>query len=111
MEVTFANARLHKLCNSATKLRGKYGPRMAELIQRRLLELADAESLEDMFAVVGARCHPLTGNLSGLFAVDLVHPRRLAFKPSHDPLPLKPEGGLDVARVTQIEVVGIGDYH
>ena len=111
MEVTFANARLQKLCNSAGKLRGKYGPRMALLIQQRLLELADVETLEDMFAIVGARCHPLTANLSGLFAVNLVHPDRLAFKPSNDPLPLKPDGGLDVARVTEIEVVGIGDYH
>lgn len=111
MEVTFANARLHKLCNSAGKLRGKYGPRMALLIQQRLMELSDAPTIEDMYAVVGARCHPLTGNRSGQFAVDLVHPDRLVFKPSNDPLPVKPDGGLDVARVTEIEVVGIGDYH
>ena len=111
MEVTFTNARLHKLCNSAQKLRGKYGPRMADLIQRRLLELADAVTLEDMSAVVGARCHPLKANLKGLFAVDLVHPDRLAFKPAHDPIPVKPDGGINVARVTAIEVVGIGDYH
>ena len=111
MEVTFANAKLHKLCNSAGKLRGKYGSRMAQLVQQRLLELTDVETLGEMFAIVGARCHPLTANLRGLFAVNLVHPKRLVFKPSHNPLPLKPDGGLDVARVTEIEVVGIGDYH
>lgn len=111
MEVTFTNSRLHKLCNSARKLKGEYGPRMANLIQQRLLELADAETLEEMDAVVGARCHLLTGNLKGLYAVDLVHPRRLVFKPTHNPLPLKHDGGLDIARVTEIEVVGIGDYH
>jgi proteic killer suppression protein len=111
MEVTFANSKLQKLCNSAGKLRGEYGPRMAEKIQQRLAELADSDALADMSAVVGARCHPLVGNLAGLFAVDLVHPDRLAFQPSGDPLPLKPDGGLDLSRVTAIEVVGIGDYH
>jgi len=111
MEVTFTNSRLHKLCNSAQKLKGKYGPRMATLIQQRLLELSDAETLEDMLAVVGARCHQLTADLSGLFAVDLVHPDRLAFKPANEPLPLKSDGGIDLSRVTEVEVVGIGDYH
>ena len=64
-----------------------------------------------MFDVVGANCHQLTAYLSGLFAVDLVHPDRLAFRPANEPLPLKPDGGIDLARVTEIEVVGIGDYH
>ena len=111
MEVTFSTAKLHKICNSASKLRGEYGPRMAAVIQQRLYELAAAETLADMFTVVGARCHPLTQNLKGLYAVHLVHPDRLAFKPAHDPLPLRPDKGLDVSQVTAVEVVGIGDYH
>ncbi|MGE3409355.1 MAG: hypothetical protein AB7I37_21235 [Pirellulales bacterium] len=111
MEVTFTNARLQKLCNSASKLRGKHGPRMASLIQQRLLELADAEVLEDMRHVTGARCHELSQNLDGLLAVDLVHPDRLAFRCADDPIPLKPDGGLDWTRVRKIEIAGIGDYH
>ena len=55
MEVSFTNSRLQKLCNSAKKLRGEYGPRMADLIQQRLAELADAETLEDMRSIIGAR--------------------------------------------------------
>jgi plasmid maintenance system killer protein len=111
MEVTFANARLHKLCNSASKLRGEYGPRMAAVIQQRLYELSAAETLADMLTVVGAHCHALTQNLKGLYAVHLVQPNRLAFKPAHDPIPLKPDKGVDLVRVTAVEVVGIGDYH
>ncbi len=111
MDVCFANAKLQKLCNSATKLRGQYGPRMGKLIQQRLAELADAETLDDMRLVVGARCHELTQNLKGLLAVDLVHPDRLAFSPFDDPVPRKPDGGLDWKQVRSIEVVGIGDYH
>jgi proteic killer suppression protein len=111
MEVSFSSSKLQKICNSEAKLRGKFGPRMAALIQQRLAELADAETLEDMRTLPGARCHELTQNLSGLLAVNLEHPDRLAFKPANSPLPEKEDGGLDWSRVTQIEIVGIGDYH
>lgn len=111
MEVFFSNSKLQKTCNSAKKLRGEYGPRMAELIQQRLAELADAATLDEMRTIPGARCHELTQNLKGLLAVDLVHPKRLAFRPADSPQPRKPEGGLDWSRVTRIEVAGIGDYH
>ena len=57
------------------------------------------------------RCHQLTENLDGLFAVDLVHPNRLVFAPDHDPVPELSGGGVDWSKVTKIEVAGIGDYH
>lgn len=111
MEVTFAKSKLAKVCNSESKLRGEYGPRMAGLIQQRLFELADSATLEDLRHIVGARCHELTQNLKGMLAVDLVHPDRLVFRPTADPPPEKPDGGLDWKKVTAIEVVDIGDYH
>jgi proteic killer suppression protein len=83
---------------------------MASLIQRRLCELSDAETLAVMRSLPG-RCHELRQNLKGCLAVDLVHPDRLAFKPDHDPLPTKEDGGLDWAKVTRILIIGIGDYH
>ena len=110
MEISFATSKLAKLCNSEKKLRGTYGPRMAALIQQRLVDLAAAETLEVMRNVPG-RCHELRENLKGLFAVDLVHPDRLAFAPDHDPMPRLSGGGIDWSRVTKIEIVGIGDYH
>ena len=84
---------------------------MAGLIQQRLAELSDAETLSEMRHIVGARCHELTGNLKGWIAVDLVHPDRLVFEPADDPVPRKEDGGLDWAGVKQIQVVGIGNYH
>lgn len=111
MEITFANQKLAKLCNSAVKLRGEYGPRMAGLIQQRLLELAAACTLEDMRQVAGARCHELSQNWHGYLAVDLVRLDRLVFRPADEPTPRKPDGGLDWAHVTKIEITGIGDYH
>ena len=110
MEISFATSKLAKLCNSEKKLRGEYGPRMAGLIQQRLMDLAAAETLKSMKDVPG-RCHQLTANLDGLFAVDLVHPDRLVFAPDHDPVPQLSGGGVDWSKVTKIEVAGIGNYH
>lgn len=111
MEITFAKSKLQKLCNSALKLRGEYGPRMAGLIQQRLAELADAETLDEMRHIVGARCHELTENFKGYLAVDLVHPDRLVFEPADEPVPRKDDGGLDWTRVKHIQIFGIGNYH
>ncbi len=110
MEISFATSKLAKLCNSDKKLRGKYGPRMAGVIQQRLVDLATAETLDEMKRVPG-RCHLLTADLRGLFAVDLVHPDRLVFAPDHDPIPALKAGGVDWAKVTKIEIAGIGNYH
>jgi plasmid maintenance system killer protein len=110
MEVTFSSAKLGKLCNSQKKLRGKCGPKMAALIQQRLVDLAAAKTLEDMRSLPG-RCHELRENLDGLLAVDLVHPQRLLFEPADDPKPLKEDGGLDWNGVTKVTIVAIEDYH
>ena len=56
MEVTFDRAKEQKLCNSASKLKGEYGPRMSALIQERLASLVAAEDLEVMKHLPG-RCH------------------------------------------------------
>lgn len=110
MDVSFSNAKLAKVCNAFAKLRAEYGDRMAKVIATRLSDLKAAQTLEQMKKLPG-RCHALTANWSGHFAVDLVHPDRLVFKPIDSPLPLREDGGLDWGKVTKIEVVGIGDYH
>ncbi|MHC4401187.1 MAG: type II toxin-antitoxin system RelE/ParE family toxin [Planctomycetota bacterium] len=110
MEISFATSKLAKLCNSEKRLRGAYGPRMAAVIRRRLMDLDAAETLASMKELPG-RCHQLTENLDGLFAIDLVHPNRLVFVPDHDPVPELRGGGVDWSKVTKIEVAGIGDYH
>ena len=110
MDISYANSKLEKLCNSEKKLRGEYGPRMAGLILQRLADLDAADDLE-VTRLLPGRCHELTQNLKGCLAVDLVHPDRLAFRPNHNPIPKKKDGGLDWKKVTAIEVMGIGDYH
>jgi len=57
------------------------------------------------------RRHQLSGNRKDEFAVDLVHPYRLVFRPNHDPIPRKDDGGIELEAVTAIEIVDIVDYH
>lgn len=36
---------------------------------------------------------------------------RLVLEPANDPLPRKEDGGLDLARITAVEIVEVIDYH
>ena len=56
------------------------------------------------------RCHELTGNRKGMLSLDLDGPYRL-IKPNIDPLPQRPEGGLDWYQVIAIEITGVEDTH
>ena len=57
------------------------------------------------------RCHPLTADRAGHFAVHLWGQFRLIFIPNHDPVPLLDGGGIDRAIVTRISITEVGDYH
>lgn len=111
MDIIISDRKLSKVCNQQSKLIKKYGSRQAKLIRRRLDELRAAETLTTMRYLPQARCHELTGNKVGQLSVDLVHPKRLIFIPAHNPVPRKPDGGLDWSRVTAIEVLGVKDTH
>lgn len=58
-----------------------------------------------------ARCYELKGNLKGCLSVDLDQPYRLIFKPAHNPLPKKSDGGLDWGKVIEITIIGVEDTH
>ena len=55
--------------------------------------------------------HPLTGDRAGQYSVDLDGGRRLLFEPAHEVCPIKEDGGIDWARVTEVRIILIGDYH
>jgi len=111
MEISFAKSKLQSLCNNDRKLQGEYGPACAKKIKRRLAELEAAECLEDLRQLPRARCHELAADRKGQLAVDVEHPKRLIFEPDHQPVPAKPDGGLDWSKVTRIRVLEIVDYH
>jgi plasmid maintenance system killer protein len=110
MDIIFLDRKFAKFCNSHKSLVKEYGDRQAKLIGRRLDELRAAEVLEDMRHLPQARCHELKGNRADQLSVDLVHPYRLIFCPS-EPVPRKPDGGIDWGRVMTIDIIGVEDTH
>ncbi len=92
-------------------MNAEWGTQGAKKLQQRLMELRAADNLADISRVPPARCHELKGNYTGCLSVDLDHPYRLLLVPDHDPVPAKPDGGLDWSSVNAVVVIGIKDTH
>jgi len=110
LDIGFESDKLRDEFNNQKLLIRRRGQRRAKKIRQRLDDLRAASTLEDMRILPG-RCHELKGNLKGMLAVDLDHPYRLVFKPAHDPLPRKPDGGLDWKLITAVVIIDVEDYH
>jgi proteic killer suppression protein len=110
VRILFATAKLEKLGNDDSFARKQLGPDGCRKLRRRLDDLEAAASLED-FRHLPGRCHELKGDLAGLVALDLHQGWRLVVEPANDPVPVKPDAGLDWTRVTAIRVVAVEDYH
>jgi len=111
MDITFKNEKLAKIFNSEKNLLREYGTENAKRIKQRMAVLAAANSLEDVPAHPPERRHELSGNRKGQFAVDLKQPQRLVFEPNHNPLPRKPDGGLDLKKISAVTIIEVEDYH
>ncbi len=111
MVIYFKTKRLQKICSIANESIKQLGSKMARKLQQRLMELKAASCLADISKVPPPRCHQLSSDRGGQLSVDLEHPYRLLFIPANDPIPVKQDGGLDWAKVTEIEIVEIVDTH
>lgn len=98
MEITYKNKKIKQICTDAKISDKTYGARMSEKLQQRIDQIQAAESVEMMINFKIGRCHPLTGNRKGQFAVDLIHPNRLVFEKHGDEI--------QIAHITEIV-----DYH
>lgn len=111
MVIYFSTRKLEKIGSQEREMVKQLGPRRAEKLKQRLLELKAADVLSDISHLPPARCHQLTGKEAGIFSVDLGHPYRLLFIPADDPVPLCDDGGIDTKRVKEIEIIDIRDTH
>lgn len=111
MEISFRTPKLAKLCNSKKEMQKRLGAERANRLAQRLQELRAVDSLDDLRTLPGARCHELTGDRKGQLAADIGHPQRLVLRPTENPPPAKPDGGLDWTAVTSVTVLDIVDYH
>ena len=80
MEITYKNNKIRKICTDIKVAEKTYGAQMAEKIDMRIGEISAADTVEMMIQFRIGRCHPLTQNRKGQYAMDLVHPYRLVFE-------------------------------
>jgi plasmid maintenance system killer protein len=110
MDVEFSSQKNAKLYNTQKLLVREFGADRANRIRRRLDDLRTAATLEDMRSLPG-RCHELLHDRAGELSLDLDHPYRLIFEAANEPVPKKPDGGLDWKGVTTVKILGIEDTH
>jgi plasmid maintenance system killer protein len=111
MEIRFSTMRLAEICNNRAETVRSWGDANGSVVRRRLSQLAAVPNLELMTTIPGARCHPLAGDRSGQFAVDLHPPLQLIFVPDPAPLARSESGRIDRVRVTKIRIIEVADYH
>lgn len=111
MLISFAKKKVAKTFNRERDLEKAYGKRQASVIKLRMAVLNAAAHLGMVPTRKPERCHELDGERKEQFAVDLVHPQRLVFRPDHDPVPRLGGGGVDKSKVTAIVILDVINYH
>lgn len=110
MDISFASKKLQRQMTDDKAMQKAFG-QLTKPLRLRLRTLASVDFLADVPAGPPDRCHQLTGDRSGEIAVWLKENWRLIFVPDHDPVPIRPDGGLDLAAVTAITIIEVTDYH
>lgn len=110
MQILFSSGEDSDDWNDSRRLVRRHSTHRAKLIRRRLDDMRAAQTLDVMRNLPG-RCHELRGNRAGQLSIDLDGPYRLLFEVGDNPVPLKPDGGLDWTKVTTIVVLGVENTH
>ena len=110
MDITFADKQLKQLANDDRKMVKALGKIRAKYLRRRLTQLEDAATLEDVRNLPG-NYHELKENRKGQWACDLDQPYRLIFTPHESPIPANDDGQYIWLEITGIEVIEIINYH
>lgn len=108
MEITFKDKKVRDLCEKKAIAERKPGQACSRKLRSRL---ADLQAVESVSGLVAGRPHPLKGERTGEFGIDLEGGKRLVFKPVGQPIPRIEDGRIAWSQVTEICIVFIGDYH
>ena len=107
MNVEFKSNKLKKQCENPKIAQSEYGAQIGTRLTQRIIELLRAKSLLDISKIPAARLHKLEGLRSDEYAVDLVHPYRLVFKPI-----LQNKGDINKLQcITIVRIEEVIDYH
>ncbi len=108
IEIVYANRRLEEACRSDKAARQRWGPQGHTVIVR-IAVICAAVTMADLVHAPG-RFHSLIGNRAGTYALRVSASLRLVIAPDGEP-PRKPDGGVDLARVTTARILEVTDYH
>jgi len=110
MDISFSTAKLQRIFSDLKKMAQEYGDRTKRL-KARVDLLYAAPTLADVDHNPPPRRHELKGDWAGHFSVDITGNWRLLFKPTHEPVPRTPDGGVDLTKITAVQIVTVIDYH
>jgi toxin HigB-1 len=110
MKITFSNKTLEKLANDDRRCLKEMGKIRAGIFRRRLNQLKDAQSLEEVRNFPG-NYHELAENRKGQWACDLDQPYRLVFEPHEKPIPVDEHGYYIWIKIKGVEVIEMINYH
>lgn len=110
MRITFTERKLASLVNDDRKMQKELGKKRAAILRRRLTQLEDAVTLEDVRMLPG-NYHELKNNRKGEWACDLDQPYRLVFTPHEHPIPSNESGQYIWIEIKSVEIIEIINYH
>ena len=108
MEIRFKDKKLRELCEKQVAAVKKFGDVGARKLRSRLADLSAVSRVSEL---VAGNPHPLKGDRTGQFAVDLAGGWRLVFAPANEPVPRRGDASIDWSAVTIVCIEFIGDYH
>ncbi len=111
MIIYFKSKKLQKLCNDFKKAQKEFGKEIALKLFQRIQELVAVDTLDELSYLPPARCHMLKGRRKYQFAVDVVHPFRLIFKPNGEIENYIDEGEINKKLIKEIIILEVVDYH
>lgn len=107
MNLEFKTNKLKKQCENPKEAQKTYGEKMGNKLTQRVNELRSAINLDDVSKNKANGFHPLDGDRKGEFAVILVQPHRLIFKPVFE----NSEETSDLSAINIVKIEEVIDYH
>lgn len=86
MKVKFRTRKLERCYQESSRAIREFGPQEARRYIERINIIKQARNLEELQSLPGLRCHPLKGNRSGQWAINLTGFCRLIFTLQGDEL-------------------------
>lgn len=94
LDIEYKNKDIEKAANDYSVARRKYGEIRAELLHKRIDQIHAADSVAMMVQCRIGRCHPLSQDRKGTYALDLDQPYRLIIEET--------EASIQIVRVLEI---------